>query len=552
MSLKPTAQGNLQKTPFPHLVLYMHGRKLTGTLAIWPESTAVEERGQDRVYFRDGAVVAVRPRSAGLDGLGALRELFARRDGAYGFYADQDLLGAGENTLPVRVDSFTLVASGLKAHPRAEVVDAVLTPLGTRPLRMRAGVALDKLELSRDERTLVDVLRAGPATLEELLRASVLPADEVRRLLCTLTMVRGVEAHEDSATMAPPPAASRASLPPGRASVMPAPMTPGTSAIEKLPTETISSRISAVPVPRRPSATTLQALLRVSMPPSSAARERTTREDSPSGEQHLPAPAMPQGLSMEDKARWLELSAAYDHMDARTHFELLGITDAATEREVQHAYFGLVKRFHPDRLSPALAPLVPCAQLFFERLTEASETLCNAEQRALYAKSVQDGGGTRASERMMRDVIESAMEYQKAEILLKRRDFPGALALVQRALARSPDESDYNAMRGWLLHLMNPGESAPLEDMLRSFDRALKANERNERAHYYKGVVLKRLRRDTEALRHFKTAAELNPRNVDAAREVRIATLRRQSKAPPPPQGGILSKLFRGPSKEKG
>jgi curved DNA-binding protein CbpA len=549
MSLKPTAQGNLQKTPFPHLVLYMHGRKLTGTLAIWPESTAVEERGQDRVFFREGLVTSVRPRAAGLEAMAALHELFTRRDGAYGFYADQDLLGSSENALPVRVDSHTLVASGLKAHPRADVIDAVLAPLGARQLRMRPGVPLEKLELSRDERTLVDVLRAGPASMEELLRASVLSTDEVRRLLCLLTMLRGVEAQDEPPSVAPPDAVSRASLPPGRPSVLPGPVGPDGGASARLPMDTISSRISAVPVPRRASSTTLQALLRVSTPPSSGARERPVREESPSGEQHLPAPSLPQGLSMEDKARWLELSAAYDHMDARTHFELLGITDAATEREVQHAYFGLVKRFHPDRLPPSLAALVPCAQLFFERLTEASETLCNAEQRAAYVKSVQDGGGTRAAERMMRNVIESAMEYQKAEILLKRRDYPGALALVQSALTRNPDESDYHAMRGWLLHLMNPGEHAPLEEMLRSFDRAIKANERNERAHYYKGVVLKRLRRDTEALRHFRTAAELNPRNVDAAREVRIATFRHKSKAPPPPQGGILSKLFRGPSK---
>ena len=36
---------------------------------------------------------------------------------------------------------------------------------------------------------------------------------------------------------------------------------------------------------------------------------------------------------------------------------------------------------------------------------------------------------------------------------------------------------------------------------------------------------------------------QLNPRNVDAARELRLATMRRESKPPPP---GLLSKLLKG------
>ena len=53
-----------------------------------------------------------------------------------------------------------------------------------------------------------------------------------------------------------------------------------------------------------------------------------------------------------------------------------------------------------------------------------------------------------------------------------------------------------------------------------------------------------------EALTHFRRAAEINPRNLDAARRVRLAEMRaRASQAPetPPeddPGNGFLSKLF--------
>jgi tetratricopeptide (TPR) repeat protein len=93
--------------------------------------------------------------------------------------------------------------------------------------------------------------------------------------------------------------------------------------------------------------------------------------------------------------------------------------------------------------------------------------------------------------------------------------------------------------------VMNPGEGAPFDEMLRALDKALAAHPRNERAHYGKGMVLKRLNRTDEATKHFRTAAEINPRNVDAVREVRLAEMRKDSK---PPAGAVqkklLSKLF--------
>jgi Flp pilus assembly protein TadD len=118
------------------------------------------------------------------------------------------------------------------------------------------------------------------------------------------------------------------------------------------------------------------------------------------------------------------------------------------------------------------------------------------------------------------------------------------MQLLCSAIAKSPHDADYHALHAWILHLTNPTAPAPLDEMLRSLDRALKSNPRHERAHYYKGVVLKRLKRDNEAVRHFRVAAELNPHNVDAAREVRLATMRRDSK-PPPASQGVLSRLFK-------
>jgi curved DNA-binding protein CbpA len=301
-----------------------------------------------------------------------------------------------------------------------------------------------------------------------------------------------------------------------------------------------------------------------SMPPAPAARpapsEPTTSRTEPivlpatamrvgtpsapnTGLTLLPAPPAPAGLTHQDAARWGELAALYDRLDEITHYQLLNLPQNVSGTDINTAYFALVKKFHPDRLPSTLAPLTRCAQQLFDQLTEANATLSNPESRLAYDRAVADGGGTRAAERMMRNVLDSTLEFQKAEVLMKRRDFSQAMQHVRAALNKSPDESDYHALYGWLLHLMNPSESAPFDEILSALDRAIKGNPNSERTHYYRGVVLKRLKRDQEALQHFRAAMNINPRNVDASREVRLATMRRESKPPP----GLLSKLFKGP-----
>ena len=60
--------------------------------------------------------------------------------------------------------------------------------------------------------------------------------------------------------------------------------------------------------------------------------------------------------------------------------------------------------------------------------------------------------------------------------------------------------------------------------------------------------MLKRVGRSSDAIRDFRKAAELNPRNTDAVREVRLFNIRAGS-TPMGPRGGddkpgMLGKLF--------
>jgi hypothetical protein len=124
------------------------------------------------------------------------------------------------------------------------------------------------------------------------------------------------------------------------------------------------------------------------------------------------------------------------------------------------------------------------------------------------------------------------------------------------------DDAEYHWMYAWLMMQKFPGQGqeAPLRQMLESVDKALAAHERHEKANLLKAQILRRMGKSNEAQEYFRKVAEINPRNIDAMREVRVATMRSGGVAPTksggkPRQkpkrpdstgvGGLLGKIFK-------
>ena len=103
------------------------------------------------------------------------------------------------------------------------------------------------------------------------------------------------------------------------------------------------------------------------------------------------------------EARRREIVDAFDRLQGRDHFELLGIERKATENEVKEAYFRLARRFHPDTPpDPSPGP----ARQARERLPPlgaAYETLRNAASRARRRRSIHDPRGGTPSRPRARD-----------------------------------------------------------------------------------------------------------------------------------------------------
>jgi tetratricopeptide (TPR) repeat protein len=120
-------------------------------------------------------------------------------------------------------------------------------------------------------------------------------------------------------------------------------------------------------------------------------------------------------------------------------------------------------------------------------------------------------------------------------VFFKKRDLDNAEKCAARACELDPGQSDYLALQAAVRFERRP-LGAPVDDLVDLLDAALSKNDRCERAYFTRAQVRKRMGRVELAMKDFKEVCELNPSNLDAARELRIYEMRKSklpSAAPP-------------------
>jgi tetratricopeptide (TPR) repeat protein len=135
--------------------------------------------------------------------------------------------------------------------------------------------------------------------------------------------------------------------------------------------------------------------------------------------------------------------------------------------------------------------------------------------------------------------------------MLKKNDLAAAESFARRATMADPDQIEYIALVAWI-QAMKRGDPPILpegktstfyDDLLSILDGVLAKDPMFEKALYYRAVLLKRSGREDKAMRDFKMAVQINPKNIDAVREVRLFQMRKDKKRKD--EAGLLGKLFK-------
>jgi tetratricopeptide (TPR) repeat protein len=324
-----------------------------------------------------------------------------------------------------------------------------------------------------------------PLTISDFPRISGLPFGDARLLTYLLLVTKQVDVISSSSQSLRPPAPARTSI---------APKTP------------------VPPSPRT-------AISRSLFPPG-ASRSKP-----------------PPGMAADLSERWKAIVDRARTIDRTDYFNMLELARDATREDAEESFFTLAKHWHPDRLPFELAPVREACSRVFSRMSEAHATLVDDEKRIRYMRLLADGSGSPEMQETVAKVVEAATDFQKAEVCFRRNDLAQAEALCRKAVKADETQPDYLAMLAWLISV-KPEHQTPEKaaECIQMLDRAIKTSDRCEKAYFYRGMLAKRVGRFEAAMRDFRRTVELNPNNIDAAREVRLHNMRggvRRSSTPP-------------------
>ena len=85
-----------------------------------------------------------------------------------------------------------------------------------------------------------------------------------------------------------------------------------------------------------------------------------------------------------------DVSAFLDRVRrAESYYDVLGVQDSADAAELKSAYYGLARRYHPDRFRKADSALLTRMESAFARITQAYDTLRDDQLRANYNSKLQ-------------------------------------------------------------------------------------------------------------------------------------------------------------------
>lgn len=516
----PTAQGSLAATPLGHLLVYGLDRLLTGTLVLEEPSgkrhaiyfdnggpakakiqdpilflgglLVKEEKISDEVYERTLAVALESGKLHGqvllearaIDELTlreALREQLARQvlwmfslppATLFGYYDHANFLEhwGGEG---VRAKPLSLIWRGVREYAHAGHMAEVLEKFGEQPIVLHVDAPIRRFRFDRREESVIDVLRAKPQPLGELLARGLADPAYVCRLVYAMIITRQLES--------------------------------GIPGVEPIGVDEAPSSS------RLPVATT-----QGSWHASSAEAAGSSRPP-----QHAaPAPLVESPELAAFKAEVRERAAR----GSADYYELLGVAADAVPSVIQAAFFQLAKKWHPDRLGPDMADVRDLATKVFARMSEAHQILSDATRRSEYDDLRKDGGGSAEEQEQVQRVIRAATAFQKAEVLMKRNNYVGALEEARKALELDSSQADYVALLAWV---ESTQLNANLEELLLRIDKAQRMEPNNTRIRWYRGSLLKRLGKNGRAAGDFRFIVENDPRHVDAQRELRLYEMRK-------------------------
>ncbi|ABS27994.1 DUF4388 domain-containing protein [Anaeromyxobacter sp. Fw109-5] len=553
------APGDLARTPLAAVVLEARERRANGVLEI------AHGGGTSRLWFRDGAPVGAqvfvgfrplghmllqagvididalslslvrmaetrRPHGEILVEMGAASRVQVERaleEQQAGYVAQLAALAAGPFAFEASVEvpewtragllsPLRVLADALSAPAAADLVGVTLRPLAEGAVRLVGAYAESEPELARGlgatERMLVARL-AAPLSLDAFLGAAGVPRDRAMALLAALLLLELAVPATSAGARETIDLAAGGAPEHGAAGSEPAPRDGEGGARAGVERRTDSGEARA-----RRQRLLLRAMRNMGVgpfgarPPGAGPAVTATAGGGP-------AAAAGSSGAPGDAALREALLAVAPRAREKDLFARLGLADGAGREEVKRAFLALARQFHPDRfVSPETADLADTVRELFIAVNEAYEVLSDDRKRAAWLAE-RSGAATG------RTAVARA-DFEKGEACLRTRDLPRARAFYEAAVRVDP-RPEYQAALAFAC-LSDP--RARDRDRARRLLAEATRDPACDRALYVAGLLARDDGDDDAAERLLRAAVAVNPRHVDAVRELRAIDSRRSAR----------------------
>jgi curved DNA-binding protein CbpA len=233
---------------------------------------------------------------------------------------------------------------------------------------------------------------------------------------------------------------------------------------------------------------------------------------------------------------------AYETLEGKDHYEILGVGREASPSAIKKAYFRLAKAYHPDRHhEPGMEALNEALEMLFDRLTEAYGVLSRPQSRRLYDESrapqrpparkvevepdslqqpLQQPAQQSSHQPAQQPSGEAAEQCKRGEAALLAGNIKDAIKCLESAVRQDGSNAHYHALLGQAMTSV-PERRKEAEAELK---RAIELDSSN--ADYYVILGLLYLKRKSmgKALAQFEEALRWDPTNVSAKEQVEKLT----------------------------
>lgn len=221
-----------------------------------------------------------------------------------------------------------------------------------------------------------------------------------------------------------------------------------------------------------------------------------------------------EAFSPNQQANLKEVLAISRKLSTLNYYQILGVSQQASEADIKKAYFQLAKKYHPDLFGRNLSPDVKGqVDAVFDAVTKAYRTLMNGEQKLSYDSKIPTSQKVTVDEQDTSKLAE--IRFRQGKTLYNQGRYEESLVYLEQAV-RFKDKSDY-----YLLLAMAESKIPSLSKKAeKDFLKATELEPWNPEAYVGLGLLYKREGLLMRAKKQFEKALEIDAEHKTARREL--------------------------------